>query len=71
MSNVAQFSVPPKRRVVTHRAHKITITYDPKRNTWDYAFEWTPDPIRYSGTALTEEKAIAKAKKEVDRCLGP
>lgn len=69
--NVHQFKVSPKVSKIKHRNHVITIRYDPVEKTWHYEFAWTPDPIKFSGSASTEAVAVKRAMKAIDKCLGP
>lgn len=70
--NVLNFTAAPKKATSRHKGCVITITYNPNaandKDKWLWVIEKTQTVITtFTGTASTENRAKAEAKKQIDR----
>lgn len=65
-SNVHELNIPPKTIQERYRKYAITVTFLPAEKVWRWSFH-VVSTREIMGTADTMQRALAEAKKKIDR----
>ena len=59
-------NIEPKKTTLMYKRHRIVVQYIPDHATWQWSFVHTKT-VPFSNVASTQTKAIAEAKKLIDK----